>query len=320
MKHKNLIDKLAWWIPIRKWRDNFRIKNSYKIYNSKVKAIYNKNKQKILTVQIETLNRCNNNCSFCPVSIGNDIRKYHKMSEQLFCKIINDLSNINYRERISLFFNNEPFLDKRILKFLNIAKQKLPDAFHYIMTNGLVVTLSDYLEACKYLDLFIINNYNDNGKLNSNTKIIMDFCINNPEYREKTAILMRSKNEFLTSRGGNSPNRKNSLKKIPYLCHLPLWQFQIRPDGKVSLCCCDAYGQITLGDLTKNTVKEIWDSKLFNRFQKLLLRGRSSINICKYCDYKDDIDFVYKKLFYKEDISYFKYDLMVKNDSRNILK
>lgn len=315
-----MIDKLAWWIPIRKLRDGFRNKIQCKIYNNKVKTIYNNNKQKILTVQIETHNRCNNDCSFCPVSIGNDVRKYHKMSSELFIKIINDLSNIDYKDRISLFFNNEPFLDKRILKFFQIAKERLPYAFHYIMTNGLVVTLEDYIQACKYLDLFIINNYNNNGELNPNTKIIYDFCIKNPEYNKKTAILMRSKNEVLTSRAGNSPNRKKSIKKIPYLCHLPLWQFQIRPDGKVSLCCCDAYGQITLGDLTKNNVKEIWNSKLFNNFQKLLLKGRNAINICKNCDYKDDIDFIYKKLVLNEDINYFKYDLMVKNDPRNILK
>ena len=302
--NKKIIENIAWWIPIKKWRDYFRNKmNSYKEiieYNNKVIDIYNN--RKIILVQMETHNRCNNDCNFCPVSIGNDIRKYHKMSEELFIKIINDLSELNYKGMLSLFDNNEPFLDKRILKFFKIAKEKLPYAFHYIMTNGLVVTLDDYIESCKYLDMFLIYNYNNDGELNPNTKIIYDFCIKNPEYNKKTVILMRSKNEFLTSRAGNSPNRKNSLKKVPYLCSLPLHQFHIRPDGKVSLCCCDAYGQMTLGDLTKNTVKEIWNSKLFNRLQMSLLKGRNSINICKYCDYVDDIERTYKKLVGNKDI------------------
>lgn len=318
--NKKTIDKLAWWIPVKKWRNYFRNKmNSYKEiieYNNKVIDIYNN--RKIILVQMETHNRCNNDCNFCPVSIGNDIRKYHKMSEELFIKIINDLSELNYKGMLSLFDNNEPFLDKRILKFFKIAKEKLPDAFHYIMTNGLVVTLDDYIESCKYLDMFLIDNYNDNGELNSNTKIIYDFCIKNPEYNKKTVILMRSKNEFLTSRAGNSPNRKSSLKKVPYLCSLPLHQFHIRPDGKVSLCCCDAYGQMTLGDLTKNTVKEIWNSKLFNRLQMSLLKGRNSINICKYCDYIDNIDRTYKQCVQNAEV----YDSLelFKNVPSSILK
>lgn len=321
--NKKTIDNIAWWIPIRKLRDYFRNKMYSKIidkciteYNDKVKEIYNN--RKIILVQMETHNRCNNDCNFCPVSVGNDIRKYHKMSDELFIKIINDLSDINYKGMISLFDNNEPFLDKRILNFFKIAKEKLPYAFHYIMTNGLTVTLEDYIESCKYLDMFLIDNYNNNGELNPNTKIIYDFCINNPQYNKKTVILMRSKNEILTSRAGNSPNRKNSLKRIPYLCTLPLWQFHIRPDGKVSLCCCDAYGQMTLGDLTKNTVKEIWNSKLFNRLQKLLLKGRNSINICKYCDYVDDIERTYKKCVQNEYV----YDTLelFKNWPHSILK
>lgn len=52
---------------------------------------------------------------------------------------------------------------------------------------------------------------------------------------------------------------------------------------------------MTLGDLTKNTVKEIWNSKLFNRLQMSLLKGRNSINICKYCDFIDNIDRTYKQ-------------------------
>lgn len=321
--NEKLIEKLAWWIPSKKYRDSFRNKMYSKIldknileYNNKVKTVY-KNR-KIILVQIETLNRCNNDCNFCPVSVGNDIRKYHKMSDELFHKVINDLYNINYKGMISLFDNNEPFLDKRILKFFKIAKDKLPKAFHYIMTNGLIVTLDDYIEACKYLNMFLIDNYNNDGELNPNTKIIYDFCIKNPEYNKKTVILMRSKNEILTSRAGNSPNRKGSLSRTPYLCTLPLWQFHVRPDGKISLCCCDAYGQMTLGDLNKNTIKEVWNSKLFNKLQKKLLNGRDAISICQYCDYVDDINRTYKKCVKNEDI----YDTLeiFKNMPHSILK
>lgn len=212
------------------------------------------------------------------------------MSEELFLKIMDNLQEMNYTSSISLFDNNEPFLDTRIVDFLKIAKEKLPNAFHYIMTNGLVLTLEQFKEAYKYLDMLVIDNYNNNEELNPKTKIIYDFCMQNPEYKEKTVILMRRKDEILTSRAGNSPNRQNTLKTIKNLCSLPYWQFHIRPDGKISLCCNDAWGEMTLGDLNKNTVQEIFDSPHYNSICEQLIKGRDKIRICKYCDYLDNID------------------------------
>ena len=75
------------------------------------------------SIEIETINRCNNDCSFCPVSKGNDIREYKKMSEELYHQIIDQLSDMDYRGYISLFSNNEPLLDVRIFDFLKYAKE-----------------------------------------------------------------------------------------------------------------------------------------------------------------------------------------------------
>ena len=298
---KKIIEKIAWWIPLKKYRDKFRermyeniISNPIIDYNSKVKTIYKHKNIKL--IQLETHNRCNNDCQFCPVSIGNEKREYHKMSEELFIKIMNNLSKMNYNQSISLFDNNEPFLDTRIVDFFRIAREKLPNAFHYIMTNGLVLSLEQFKESCKYLDMFLIDNYNNNDELNPKTKIIYDFCMQNPEYKEKTVILMRRKDEILTSRAGNSPNRQNTLKKIKNLCSLPYWQFHIRPDGKISLCCNDAWGQMTLGDLNNNTVEEIFNSQYYNKICKKLLKGRDKIKICEYCDYVEDINRIYNRV------------------------
>ena len=299
--NKKTIEKIAWWIPIKSFRNKFReimysniIPDSIIDYNNKAKAIYDC--RKMTLVHIETHNRCNNDCQFCPVSVGNEKREYHKMSEELFMKIMNDLSKMNYNQSISLFCNNEPFLDKRIVDFFRIAKEKLPNAFHYIMTNGLVLSLEQFKESYKYLDMFLIDNYNNNNELNPKTKIIYDFCMQHPKYIEKTVILMRRKDEILSSRAGNSPNRQTSLQKLKHLCGLPNHQFIIRPDGKISLCCNDAWGQMTLGDLNKNTVEEIFNSQYYNKICKKLLKGRDKIKICEYCDYVDDINVTYNKI------------------------
>ena len=58
------------------------------------------------------------------------------MQEETVEKIINELSEVNYNNRLSFYNNNEPFLDKRIYSFIQIARNKLPKAFLELKTNG----------------------------------------------------------------------------------------------------------------------------------------------------------------------------------------
>ena len=70
------------------------------------------------SIEIETVNACNNDCSFCPASKKNDTRIHRFMSEKLFKKIITELQEMQYSGVVSLFSNNEPLLDKRIFEFI----------------------------------------------------------------------------------------------------------------------------------------------------------------------------------------------------------
>ena len=54
-------------------------------------------------------------------------------------------------------------------------------------------------------------------------------------------------------------------------------------DGKVVPCCFDKDAHFVLGDLSKNTFKEIWTSEKYNEFRNSLMRSRNEIEICKNC-------------------------------------
>lgn len=54
-------------------------------------------------------------------------------------------------------------------------------------------------------------------------------------------------------------------------------------DGKVVPCCFDKDAHFVLGDLTKNSFKDIWFSEKYNDFRATLLQDRSQIEICKNC-------------------------------------
>ena len=235
-------------------------------------------------VEIETINRCNGSCSFCPVSVGHDIRDRKVMSDELFCKIINELANMNFDGRVALFSNDEPFLDKKIIDRHKYAYEHLPKAKMHLFTNGTLLTLDKFINIIPYLDELIIDNYNQDLMLNPNSKDIAIYCEIHPELKRKVSIMLRKPNEILTSRGGDAPNRKNKKKFIHEKCVLPFEQMIIRPDGKVSLCCNDPYGKMTLGNVSKQTMSEIWYGDKFKEVRTAMIKGRGYLSNCQYCD------------------------------------
>lgn len=235
-------------------------------------------------VEIETVNRCNGVCSFCPVSVRNEQRPYSKMSDKLFKKIINELAEINYKGRLALFSNNEPLLDDRILDFHKYARKMLPNARMHLYSNGTLMNKEIFLELLQYLDELIIDNYNQELELIPISKIIKEYAEENPEVIKKVTIVLRKPNEILTSRGGDAPNRTNVYIEKGISCIQPYQQLIIRPDGKVSLCCNDALGKSTMGDVNKESLVDIWYGKKFSEIRELILNGRENFEHCKNCD------------------------------------
>lgn len=96
-------------------------------------------------------------------------------------------------------------------------------------------------------------------------------------------ICIRKQNEVLYTRGGNAPNREH-IDPLNMRCTLPFQQMIIRPDGKLSLCCNDAYGELTLGDVSKNSILDEWYGAPYQRVRGSLFEGRKNCDLCKKCD------------------------------------
>ncbi len=239
-------------------------------------ALFNK-------IEIETINRCNNICSFCPVNALKDKRVPQQMTMELFESIIMQLVSLNYKGTINLFSNNEPLLDSLLLDRLKFAHDKLPNAYIFIYSNGLLMTPEKLMELLPYVDFLHINNYNTKPLLLSGHLALQQVLIANHVPEEKVEIHLRNKNECLSSRAGNSPNRA-SIAELSSPCILPFSQMVIRPNGQVSFCCNDAYGEYTMGDVSHESLSDIWYGKYFNKSRELMLKGRSCQLPCKNCD------------------------------------
>ena len=237
------------------------------------------------TIEIETINRCNGECSFCPVNRRDDKRDFKIMDEQLFKNIINQLRDMNYDGRIQLFSNNEPLLDKRISDFAKYARENCKNAHLSLFTNGILLDEKKFKQLIPYFDTFCIDNYYDNEVvLPKNIREIVNICDKLPELKKKVIIQLINKKEIRNNRGGQSKNRHFTYK-LKTNCKLPFKQIIVRPDGKLSLCCNDALGTNTLGDLTKETILEAWQGEKYKKIRNLLAKkGRKAVELCQYCD------------------------------------
>lgn len=276
-------------IPFAKTIRNKAIKaNTYfkkrKIIDNIINDCENKQPPYFTSIEIETINKCNGVCEFCPVNKNADTRKYHKMDANLFYSIINQLKEIDYDGRVALFSNNEPFLDNRIEEFAKFTRENLPKAYIYLNTNATLLTLDRFKEIISFINGITIGNYNADLVLNETTKTIMDYCKSNTAAEKKVKVFIVNPKAVRLTRGGQSPNN-NKKEILPISCILPWKQLVIRPTGEISLCCQDALGKYTLGDLNHQSIKEIWHSESYKKIRQSIREGRKNIDLCKYCDY-----------------------------------
>lgn len=235
-------------------------------------------------VEVETINRCNGVCSFCPVNRNADPREEKVMSWELFREIVRQLEEINYAGRFTTFSNNEPLLDERMIELNRYARERLPKARFHLYTNGTLLTLDKFVALTEILDELIIDNYQQELKLIKPCVQIVEYCDKHPELKKKVTIVLRKPQEILTSRGGHAPNRSHVASYGKERCLLPFKQMIIRPDGKVSLCCNDALGKYTLGDVSREKLVDIWYGPKFETVRKCLYEGRENWGDCRFCD------------------------------------
>jgi len=242
-----------------------------------------------IIMNIETINRCNGKCSFCPANIKDETRPFKLMDDKLFEKILSELEAINYSGVLSLFVNNEPFLDKRMPDMLKEARKRLPDAEILIQTNGTMLTAEKLNAIANSVDFLLINNYSNSYELTESSKMIYEYIKNNPEVFKNTNVTIdrRYVNAILSNRAGASPNHAETKKVIHDPCILPLTDFTIFSNGVVGICCNDAREKTNYGNLNNQSILDLLRDEKVVELKKAVTQDRSNYSFCKYCDFID---------------------------------
>lgn len=78
--------------------------------------------------------------------------------------------------------------------------------------------------------------------------------------------------------------RRYAIKSsLPDRCRRVWFNPVVTWDGKVIPCCFDKNADHVMGDLNKNSFREIWNGSEYQKFRSLILTGRSHVEICRNC-------------------------------------
>lgn len=237
--------------------------------------------KEIKAVEIEINSNCNRSCSYCP-NVNQQRIETGEISKELFNKIIDELSSINYSGRISFSFYNEPLLSKNIEYFSKVTKTKLQKSNLVIYSNGTLLTKEKlYLLLDAGVDFFIItrheseDNYEFEKTLNE-----LPLSISKKHIKFQSHLDLK-----LTNRGGLIKNQKDTPLPHSSPCLIPLHMITITNKGTVVPCFEDYHQVNSMGNISDQGLMEIWNSNEYVSFRKNLIMGnRQNYKVCASCN------------------------------------
>jgi radical SAM protein with 4Fe4S-binding SPASM domain len=237
-------------------------------------------------VNIETNSNCTRNCHFCMFGIKEEVPSV-RMQTDLCFRIIDELASLNFVGRFSLFNINEPLTDKRIYSFVQYAALMLPGCYHVLVTNGDLLT-SEKIDALLNpgLDQLFINSYDEDARLRNTS---LDEYARGAHPGKVTHVDRTQYTEWV-SRAGHV--KQYAKPPVAGYCDWPNYALYVKPDGRVLACCHDFDGINLVGNLTEQSVEEVWFGKAFSDLRRRLNQGDRSVStLCSRCDHKPNLEY-----------------------------
>lgn len=276
-------------------------------------------------VHIESSTHCNAKCKFCPHS---QIKRHGMMKYKMFTNIIDQAMDLGCKA-FTVFRLGEPLLFPHLFDWLDYIRLKKANVSIYTngynLTPEIGKRLKEYSDIyCDFTISFHGYNqvsYEDNMGISFDRVYnrILDFMKDNPikvniyslvndikdkVIREKfyglwngigfSGVGLSRYMEWAGSITGFSTIRteliagKLKVEIVP--CHRILHELDIMYDGTACLCCVDAFGDITFGNINDLSMKEILNHKLRLHYQEEHLNGNSEqLPLCKHCSTKMEV-------------------------------
>lgn len=267
-------------------------------------------------LQIENTSTCNASCGFCPYPAAQ--RWGGMMSMDLYRKILDEAEGIEAITQVCITGLGEPTLDRFIVDRVRYARDKKPYAIIDMFTNGVYLTpdkfealkaagissvqfslnavseeqhreimgLKDKFDTvCKHIDYAIEHR----GGVNVEVRAVINGDIftrsDGYDFYERWGERGKGGHGALINEGNWAGENRTMRSFDPKeACHRALSQIYIMHDGRVTTCCFDPTGTQVFGDLSKQTLREVYASDRYLKFREAHWEGRAEeYAICKSC-------------------------------------
>jgi radical SAM protein with 4Fe4S-binding SPASM domain len=232
-------------------------------------------------IEFEINHDCNRACAYCPNSIA-ERKSKGRMPEGLFVKVLSELKELSYQGRVSFHFYNEPLLSPDLDHFTTLTKSYLPRSRIEIFTNGTLLTEERFRTLVDLgVDKFTVTKHHGEAELP------LDSFYENLSEALKAHVKRQTFKELVyTSRGGLM--KVGYTKKIPPLdlpCFIPSSVLVVTKDGNILPCFEDYFEKNRMGNVTENSLVEIWNSEPYRDFrERLKKRKRQEFPVCDKCN------------------------------------
>ena len=261
-----------------------------------------------LVVQIQTFDGCNASCYKCPTPFL--YHSYKPIDDDLFVKIVAQLYNYESL-RIALYLQNEPLLDPLLFKRAKFLKKVFGSRVELEISTNCLLLPKYKDQIIENFDIIILSLqawncdiYNRIHRLNIDevyfNKIISAFeeikKLKDKQVHAKqfSPKILEGKDindvnawyPMAYSRAGFLSGDKIIYQKIKGCRKNKHHGISILYDGTVILCCMDYLRQAVVGNLNHQTINEIINSQLYQRYI-LAVEGKIETPpdfICKKCE------------------------------------
>jgi hypothetical protein len=276
-------------------------------------------------ITIEVTNRCGAKCVMCPRELLT--QKLDVMKNDVFFKIVEE-SKLLGIQIIDLCGYGDVFLDRELFTKIKYAKKINPDFKVYISTTGNVMREKYFEDILQYVSILKFSIYGTSKniyekmmggiKFEKSIKNILKFLKfdkDNKVYTMGNYILMdetkpgmnrwidfweKKLSEVYVWKPhnyiyGRSYRDISGQKKTS--CGRPLeGPLNVAVDGKAHVCCFDFNKDIIVGDLNKQSIVDVLNSKELKHIQEKHKNNDFEDLLCNKCDQvvKDDSVLVYK--------------------------
>jgi len=284
-----------------------------------------------LSVQIQTIDRCNASCPTCPYTGGANAGSAHLMDDRLYLRIVDGMRRMGCLRGFALMLQNEPLLDPNLGRRVRQARERLGKRTSIgTVTNGSLLTsrrIDELVEAGfdeihvsidaareetyravrPGLDFArVVENVHNLRRRAGRTRVTARFLrqrTNEAEEREFArywrshgvhveTLSMSNRAGALTAFARLRPGKRSTLReglrrlvrRHSLACTTPFLRLSVLWDGRALVCCQDWRHGAVVGDLSRQSVAEVWHGEPLNHHRHLIWSRRFDESpVCGCC-------------------------------------